>query len=600
MSCAIAQVGPNRTVLSSTESRSLSLPRELKDFRGYHAGETILVCGCGSSLSEVVSPERFITIGVNDVGRLFQPDYLVVLNPKQQFRNDRFRFVEESRARAIFTQLDLGIRHPHIVRFRLGKFGGVDFSDPACLHYTRNSPYLAMCLAIHMGAKKIGLIGVDFTNDHFFAQTGQHPLARQLPQIDKEYKRLYDACRSLGIEIFNLSASSRLTALPKMSLEEFAPRQSPAQSLAIVSYSTTPVAGVPAILSRCIASRTAHTCRAVWATNSYSNGVVFDGDVEWQKKPSVAEELLRSADLVIVHNGKVEARHRPLLRSKPVITMAHNYMWNVDPIFVNAGFPGVVVGQYQATLAEFQGWHAVPNPVPLWEPAYRPEDKGSPVTICYTPSGKHESYPPTHRLYWHSKGYETTMKALRNMAERFSVRLEVVGSRQVSHGESLAMKRRAHIVIDECVTGSYHRNSLEGLACGCVVVNGFGLLSDVARMFRYCASNASHSPFIFANRDNLETVLAALIARGADALVAQGASNRAFMEQHWDFAQQWQRYWEPVVTAALERARSCGPVTAVPAPIERNGTNNMSAATSALSGRRQRCRLSWRQRGSLT
>lgn len=197
------------------------LPRELRDFRGYHAGETIVVCGCGSSLSQLVSPERFITIGVNDVGRLFQPDYLVVLNPRQQFRGDRFRFVEESRAQAIFTQLDLGIRHPHIVRFRLGRYGGYDFSDVNSLHYTRNSPYLAVCLAVHMGARRIGLIGVDFTDNHFFASTGQHPLMREFAQIDREYKALCESCARNGIELLNLSQQSRLTALPKLTPQQF-------------------------------------------------------------------------------------------------------------------------------------------------------------------------------------------------------------------------------------------------------------------------------------------------------------------------------------------------------------------------------------------
>ena len=197
------------------------LPQELAGFHNYHAGETILVCGCGSSLSEVVAPERFITIGVNDVGRLFQPDYLAVLNPKQQFRGDRFRHVEESRARALFTQLHLGITHPHIVRFKLGKRGGVDFTNPNVLHYTRNSPYLALCLAVHMGARRIGLIGVDFTDNHFFASTGRHPLAGEFPQIDREYNLLNESCKRLGVEVVNLSRESRLTAFPKMSPEEF-------------------------------------------------------------------------------------------------------------------------------------------------------------------------------------------------------------------------------------------------------------------------------------------------------------------------------------------------------------------------------------------
>ena len=103
-----------------------------------------LVCGCGASLSTLHDPERFVTIGVNDVGRLFQPDYLVVVNPRNQFHGDRFRYVDESGARAIFTQLDLGLSHPHVVRFQLGKRCGVDFSNPNVLHYTTNSPYVAL------------------------------------------------------------------------------------------------------------------------------------------------------------------------------------------------------------------------------------------------------------------------------------------------------------------------------------------------------------------------------------------------------------------------------------------------------------------------
>jgi len=198
------------------------LPREFASFRNYHDGETMLVCGCGSSLPSVISPERFPTIGVNDVGRLFDPDYLVVINPRSQFSGDRFKYVEASQAQAIFTQLDLGIAHPNIVRFQLGKRGGTDVSDARSLPYTRNSPYVALCLALHMGAKRIGLIGVDFTEHHFFASTGRHPLAGEMNQINNEYAALAQTFRQRGVELFNLGADSRLTAFPKVSLEQFA------------------------------------------------------------------------------------------------------------------------------------------------------------------------------------------------------------------------------------------------------------------------------------------------------------------------------------------------------------------------------------------
>jgi hypothetical protein len=174
--------------------------RSLASFRGLHAGESIVVCGCGASFAELTPPIGAITIGVNDVGRHLDPDYLVVVNPRNQFAGDRFRYVESSRARYLFTQLDLQVAHPAVIKFRLGRHGGTDFSDPNVLHFTQNSPYVALCLAVHMGAKRIGLIGVDFTDHHFFAHTGVHPLARQLATIDQQYARLAEALARLELE----------------------------------------------------------------------------------------------------------------------------------------------------------------------------------------------------------------------------------------------------------------------------------------------------------------------------------------------------------------------------------------------------------------
>ncbi len=191
----------------------------LRPWRGRHAGETIVVCGCGRSLRDLPEPGLWLTIGVNDVGRLFDPTYLVVVNPRSQFRGDRFRHVAASRARAVFTQLDprrdLGGADLPFVRFRLGRRGGTVLDDPDSLPYTRNSPYVAACLAAFLGAKRIGLIGVDFTDHHFFADTGRHPLARELARIDREYAGLREAFARRGVELVNLSAESRLGALPR-------------------------------------------------------------------------------------------------------------------------------------------------------------------------------------------------------------------------------------------------------------------------------------------------------------------------------------------------------------------------------------------------
>jgi glycosyltransferase involved in cell wall biosynthesis/SAM-dependent methyltransferase len=194
-------------------------------FRGRHPGAPILVCGCGRSLTELTDPARFLTIGVNDVGRLFDPTYLVVVNPRSQFRDDRFRYVEESGARALFTQLDLGRVRPPVVRFRLGRYGGTELGEGDTLHYTQNSPYVAVCLAGYIGATRIGLIGVDLTDHHFFGRTGRHSLTGRLRDIDQQYGRLAAALAARGVELVNVSPISHLTSLPRAELGSFAEAQ---------------------------------------------------------------------------------------------------------------------------------------------------------------------------------------------------------------------------------------------------------------------------------------------------------------------------------------------------------------------------------------
>jgi len=214
----------------STASRQP--PASFAAYRDYHAGADIVVCGCGTSLTALANPEQYITIGVNDVGRLFQPNYLVVVNQRAQFTRDRFYHVETSQADALFTHVNLGVPHPNVVRFSLGRRGGTELEGDR-LPFTRNSPYMAVCLALYMGARRVGLIGVDFTDHHFFGATGVHPLARELNAIESEYRRLAEAWAARGVEIVNLSPVSRLMSLPKLSLETFADPTRPAGAAAL-------------------------------------------------------------------------------------------------------------------------------------------------------------------------------------------------------------------------------------------------------------------------------------------------------------------------------------------------------------------------------
>jgi hypothetical protein len=79
---------------------------------------------------------------------------------------------------------------------------------------------MGVALAGYFGAKTIGLLGVDFTEHHFWIQDGEHRLAHELHHIDKQYGKLAAHLKTLGTEVVNLSPVSKLTSLPRMSLDE--------------------------------------------------------------------------------------------------------------------------------------------------------------------------------------------------------------------------------------------------------------------------------------------------------------------------------------------------------------------------------------------
>src|SRR5262249_796467 len=148
-------------------------------------------------------PHRFRTIGVNDIGRAFTPDYLFVMDSPKSF-GERFDFIRSSQARYVFTDHDLGLPRDNVVKFPIRQSAAPRLADPHALYLIGRpptSPFLALCLAAHMGAKAIGLIGVDFTNGHFFAEDGSHKLAPQLAGINRRFFLLGSALLERGIKI---------------------------------------------------------------------------------------------------------------------------------------------------------------------------------------------------------------------------------------------------------------------------------------------------------------------------------------------------------------------------------------------------------------
>jgi hypothetical protein len=189
-----------------------------------HRGEKIVVCGCGMSLHEFKEHhQKFITIGINDVPGLFDPTYLLASDAPGRFLNGRRELLEKSSAKHFFT-FTKGWNHPSVVEMKLGVREIKNLDSQEVFDHCYTSAFVGVELAYKMGAKKIGLIGVDFTEGHFYAPNdGPHisVKTKNFERINHGFAKLCIHLKSRGVAIYNLSAQSKLTPLTKISLKEF-------------------------------------------------------------------------------------------------------------------------------------------------------------------------------------------------------------------------------------------------------------------------------------------------------------------------------------------------------------------------------------------
>ena len=94
--------------------------------------------------------------------------------------------------------------------------------DPSQIRHGSNGSYQAMHCAIHAGAKEIGLIGVDLSdNGHFHAGHPVDVSVDRLTTMGPPFKTLLPTLAERGIKVRNLSKASRLETFQKQDLESW-------------------------------------------------------------------------------------------------------------------------------------------------------------------------------------------------------------------------------------------------------------------------------------------------------------------------------------------------------------------------------------------
>lgn len=97
-------------------------------------------------------------------------------------------------------------------------------SDATGLRTGHNGGYQAINLAVHMGARRILLLGFDMAPNpdgpsHWF---GEHPDKRPspYPEMRAAFDSLIEPLKALGVDVLNCSRRTALTAFPCVALED--------------------------------------------------------------------------------------------------------------------------------------------------------------------------------------------------------------------------------------------------------------------------------------------------------------------------------------------------------------------------------------------
>ncbi len=205
-------------------ARKIELTKKWSDYINLHENTTFIVCGCGPSIELIkeIDTSHVILIGVNDIERHLSPKYIVSVDSMGQFsRGGRIEYIVNNNCDTFFTQNDQYgkvdgrfdntkvckidmVNINNAVRSDNGRFDKIFFSN--------NSTFVASHIAHKMGASKIGLIGVDFTNHNHLSTKSN------LKRINNDYSRLN---KEIGEKMYNLSPTSELTSIPYKNIKDF-------------------------------------------------------------------------------------------------------------------------------------------------------------------------------------------------------------------------------------------------------------------------------------------------------------------------------------------------------------------------------------------
>lgn len=201
---------------------------ELLKLERRNCTDKCIVMGNGNSVQLFDRQSDIFTIGVNDIGRFHPVEILFIVDSLATFKRKglqkRIEHIKRVKHKynVIFDK-NWGFTEENTYTFKTGAAHKLLNLDKNIFDTGLDSPWMAIQLAYKLGFKEIGLLGVDWTNNHFYAKDGEHMLVKAglFEQIYRLYDNLRTELNKKGVKLYNLSNESRLDCLDYKDINEF-------------------------------------------------------------------------------------------------------------------------------------------------------------------------------------------------------------------------------------------------------------------------------------------------------------------------------------------------------------------------------------------
>jgi len=287
-------------------------------------------------------------------------------------------------------------------------------------------------------------------------------------------------------------------------------------------FSRTPLAAAPWELYKALKKYTALDVSLINSTARYNDGRTFPYHRLLTINDGAAMRALQESDLWHIHNYLMPQLIM-IKKSQKIIAQFHSLprLGNWKQLMNIADACYTI---RQPNQEEEYKLKSLPNIIDPDE--YRPIRRRSPVKIAFAPSTRVAIGHPG------SKGYIQVRIVLDRIASKRDVKIIWIEGRRYS--ENLELKQQSQILIDDVVTGNWHRTSLEGMCFGCAVFN-----------------KVAKSPFVYATLHTLEERLLWLVDNPAILNEFQERS-RLWVLQHWhalDMVKEYVEAYKEVLNA---------------------------------------------------